>query len=67
MVPPVGETGTNGRPVLGGDLAGANLARPLFQFRDPSLSGVGVGAFIETQQEFVGDAGALPDRKREGG
>ena len=61
VVPPVGETGgADGRPVLGGDLAGANLARPPFQFRDPGLGGVRVGAFIETQQELVGDAGRAP-------
>ena len=44
--PPVGEASTNGRPGLGGDRVGANLARPLFQFRDPRLGGVGIRAFV---------------------
>ena len=56
----MGEASTNDRPVLGGDRAGTDLARPLLQLSDPCLVSVDIRAFVETQQKFVGNAGALP-------
>jgi hypothetical protein len=57
----------HGSPVLRLHRPGADLAGALLDLRDPRLRSIGIGAIVETEDELVGDAGALPDGERERG
>ena len=65
--PAAREARTHRSPVLRLHRPGADFAGALLQLRDPRLGSIGVGAIVETEDELVGDASALPGGKREHG
>lgn len=55
------QASADGCPVLRGDRAGTDFARPLLQLGDPRAGGAGIGAVLQATKQFVRYSGALPD------
>jgi len=65
--PAFDEPRADGRPIFGDGGSGPNLPGALLQLGDPRHVGVGVTASVEAQEQFVSEASAVADWKRERG